>query len=327
MAKQSAVAHRLPAAGAAGQSREPGLAQAIEAMIGPIQFVDLSFPRCVSPYLVNAEVTQVHLGQGSVLEQDFLARFRQAGGHHPIVVAEQMEGEPAWPPLALDAGLRGRTLVAVFERPDDAASLALRLRDEATCLVVPFPHDRPGRNAFPSGEFSGFRPVLLKHATGGTSSILMVPDDLPVKQPAGGALLTFTDENAQALTLPARSLVHDGGFASEGDPHYSWLWTGPDSSFRFIVPSAPAMRARSLDISVIRTEDGRNLDELSVQLDGRSIAHDLTRWSDNSGKIVIELPPSRDYRVVTLAVPRMVADGNSGRMLGLCIDKIVVSPA
>lgn len=341
MKRASAVEHRLPSRqGPAAAGVMPNLVQAIAALIGPAQLVDLSFPRCASISVSGIEATQILLGPRGKLEHEFLRRFRQHGGHQPMVAVDWNGDDFSWPPQPLDASLRGVNLVAFFDSATEAARVAERLRQEATALIVPFPHAQSEQDAFQSGGFRGFSPALLKHAGTGTSCVLLAPDTLP---PAGGARdaaytgpssvlpagLTrdFIDSHPEPgiMTLPARAFVHDGGYTSEGDLQYSWLWTGPDSHFRLVLPCATSRPCRRLEVFVIRTEERQNIEAMQTQLDGRRIAHELDRWSDNSGKIIVELPPADDYRVLTLVVPKMVADGNSGRLLGLCIDKIVLT--
>ncbi|AMJ61159.1 hypothetical protein [Bosea sp. PAMC 26642] len=341
MRKASALEHKLQSkpnsADAAGGPLN--LVQAIAALIGPVQFVDLSFPRCTSIAIAGGDATQVLLGPRSRLEHDFLARFRQHGGHHPLVVVDWAGDDFSWPPSHLDASLRGVSLVAFFDSATEASGIAERLRQEATALVVPFPHSQTEQDAFQSGGFRGFSPALLKHTGTGTSCVLLVPDTLlpvatdgaaeagPSSAMPGGITREFTDSNADpsTMTLAARSFIHDGGYTSEGDLHYSWLWTGPDSHFRLVIPGSTSRPHGTLEIFVIRTEERQNIDAMITQIDGRHVPHALDRWSENSGKVVIDLPPSEDYRILTLLVPKMVADGNSGRLLGLCIDKIVLT--
>lgn len=342
MRKATAVQHKLQprqaSAGSAGGT--PNLVQAIAALLGPVQLVDLSFPRCGSISVAGGDATQVLLGPRPRLEHDFLSKFRQHGGHQPMVVVDWTGDDFSWPPLHLDASLRGVNLVAFFDGATEAAGIAERLRQESTALIIPFPHSKAEQDAFQTGGFRGFSPALLKHAGAGTSCVLLVPDTLaplgliedarqggPSSSLSGGITREFTDQHAEpgTITLAARAFIHDGGYTSEGDLHYSWLWTGPDSHFRMVVPGSAAQPHRTLEIFVIRTEERQNIDSMITQLDGLHIPHALDRWSENSGKIVIDLPPAQDYRILTLIVPKMVADGTSGRLLGMCIDKIVLS--
>ena len=134
------------------------------------------------------------------------------------------------------------------------------------------------------------------------------------------------DSQDSNVVIEARAMIHDGGYVSEGDIKYSWLWTGPSTHFRLILPQIAGVRPRLAELCVPRTEEEGNLDRLLVQLDGRAIKHRLDRWSATSGKVSIDIPKGVDYAVLTLVVPKSTHDANSGRLLGLCLDKLMLTP-
>jgi hypothetical protein len=186
--------------------------------------------------------------------------------------------------------------------------------------------DRAGRQ-----EYRGLR---LIDCNAGASFHLFVPRDAAQGRPgsndglAGPAIsqeVVFASEGPN-LVIEARSMIHDGGHVSEGDTSYSWLWTGPSTHFRLILPQISGVRPRLAEICVPRTEEDSNLDLLAVQLDGRPIKHHIDRWSAMSGKISVDIPGGTDYAVLTLIVPKLTHDANSGRLLGLCLDKLIVTP-
>jgi hypothetical protein len=125
--------------------------------------------------------------------------------------------------------------------------------------------------------------------------------------------------------LVAGALIHDGGYRSESDGDYSWLWTGPSNHFRVLLTGVPPTPAK-LRVSVIKTEDVRNLSGLCVLVNGRHVPHGFEPWSELSGKVVIDFyPPADDMTVLSLVCPHMVPDTDGRRLLGLCIDKIELS--
>jgi hypothetical protein len=138
--------------------------------------------------------------------------------------------------------------------------------------------------------------------------------------------LAIPGETSAKVALIASALVHDGDYRSESNGDYSWLWTGPSNHFRVLVTGVPPVPVK-LHVSVIKTEDARNLSGLRVLVDGRQVPHRLDTSSDVSGKVTIDLhAPAGNMTVLSLVHPHVVPDTAGRRLLGLCIDRIDMSP-
>jgi hypothetical protein len=317
---------------AAAPETHARLIDAIAAVVGPSIVIDTSFPRASLAVRHIPDATQVMRLPREPAEQDFLSRFRQAGGHRPIVSIDLGGESFVWPPPQFARQDRPRTITVAFENADAAAASASRLFEPGTALLVPASRGAAG---FPAA-LSAYEPCLLEEAGEGDALMLLIPASPSQRgRQAWSDTAALTDDRRRTLcfgtrghgaVLEAANLVHDGSYLSEGDAKYSWLWTGPSNHFRFIVPKAYAAAGGLAEICIPRTEDPVNLDHLAVQVNGRPMAHDLDRWSETSGKIKVPLPEAEDHWVLTLVVPRMVPDGSSGRLLGLCIDKVILSP-
>ena len=288
----------------------PSLLDAVEVVIGSARFLDMTFPYA-SNWGEPEKCTYMIARFGSPFELEFLKRFRQAGGHTPIAnVAEaaQSDDKPG-----------GSQTVAVIGLGEVEAPSTIRLLQEARkALLV---HIKLGDNIMALRSLlsnCGYEPILLTERRGRASYVLLAPQER-IKTRAD----VIFDLSA-ATTIAARAMIHDGGHVSEGDIDYSWLWTGPSTHFRVIVPHVASLRPRKAEICVTRSEPA-NLDLIRVQVDGRPAPHHLERWSETSGRMVVKLLRGRDYCVLTLIVPKMSIETNSGRLLGLCLDKMILT--
>jgi hypothetical protein len=301
------------------------LPETIEAITGATSFVDLSFPRASLAGNPAFEATRVLRLPHSEIERHFLQRFRQSGGHAPIATID-LDDEFTWPPQLLRTS---GSVVVSFEDVDAAMAAEKYLHGGGSPILCPATTD----DRLLSSNSREYRRVRLVDCNGGPSYFLFLPR-LPLgrlesaDRPEGTPRTDDVDFSAASgnVVIEARSVLHDGGYVSEGDLRYSWLWTGPSTHFRLIFPQIAGVRPRLAELCIPRTEEDTNLDRLTVQLDGRTIVHRLDRWSATSGKVGVDIPRGSDYCVLTLVVPKPTHDANSGRLLGLCIDKLILTP-
>lgn len=311
----------------AGEKPAPPLTLqgAIEAIVGPATFVDMTYPVAMLAGSRIAEAVQVLRLPRETAERDFLLRFRQAGGHLPIASIDLADSTLAWPPAQIAQQERPRTIVIGFESLATAAAAGDRFREPGTALLVPALSgdvlDRAGAHA----AMAPYHPTLLTDRDGRMAYLLLVPRQAANPAGRGGGPVSF-GSGPPSTVIEAHSIIHDGGHRSEGDSRYAWLWTGPAAQFRMVIPKIDGVRPRLVEICVPRTEEAFNLDRLQVQLDGRPVAHGLDRWSETSGKVKVTLDLSQGHAVLTLVVPKLAPDANSGRLLGLCLDKVILTP-
>jgi hypothetical protein len=258
-----------------------------------------------------------------------LSHRRLAGDHHRLARREARgardaaldDRERVVLVCFVDDGAQAVTVVGIDEV--DAASNIQALHESRTALLI---HTRLGdgimalRSLLASHRYER---LFLSERRGRASYVLLAPQE-QIK-----ARTDVVFDLPSPTVIEARAMIHDGGHLSEGDVDYSWLWTGPSTHFRLILPQLLNMRPRKAEICIPRSEEPANLDLLHVQVDGRPVAHRLERWSETSGKILVDIPRSReggqDYCVLTLIVPRMTAESSSGRLLGLCVDKLMLA--
>ena len=325
---------------------------ALRSAAGNFSIIDLSLPlgQCAG---VDRDAI---FGCGSELppvSQQFLSRFRQSGGHREIYQAVAGGQEtPTWESL-LDAVDRARKAVVFCDSPeqadavlglvDDDRSLVVRVSDPGTAPTTPAMESWLARRriiAFTSSD-GGFLWFVPREAFETVRRAIPLDPAPQAGRPAKAAGpratgasprpdATFVLPQATSTTpsteLAASALVHDGGYRSESEGDYSWVWTGPANHFRVLLTGAPAVAAK-LSISIIKTEDARNLAGLRVLVDGRHVPHRFDAWTDLSGKVTIKLGvPRDDMTVLSLVCPHMVPDAAGHRVLGLCIDKIEMTP-
>lgn len=292
----------------------PSLLDAVEVVLGRARFVDMTFP-CAANWCEPAKGTQTMSRTGSLPEMEFLGRFRQAGGHAPIASGAD----------AVEDAAEAVTVVSLDEI--DAASNIQALQESRSALLI---RTRLGDSIMTLRSLLAsqrYERMFLTERRGRASYVLLAPQE---------KIRSRTDvvfDLPSPTVIEARAMIHDGGHLSEGDIDYSWLWTGPSTHFRLILPQLFSMRPRKAEICIPRSEEVGNLDLLRVQIDGCPVTHRLERWSETSGKILVDIPRGRDrnqernddYCVLTLIVPKMTAESNSGRLLGLCLDKLILT--
>jgi hypothetical protein len=285
----------------------PSLHDAVEAVVGPAYFVDMTFPYAAN-WCDPAKGTQTMRRTESQPEFEFLQRFRQAGGHAPIGDGtDSIDNDAA------------RAVTVVGIDAIDATSNIPALQESRKALLVQMRQD-DGIMALRSLLVDkGYGRMYLSERRGRASFVLLAPRDQIRSRTAG------IFELPSPTVIEARAMIHDGDHLSEGNVDYSWLWTGPSTHFRLILPQIAALRPRKAEICIPRSEDPANLDLLRVQADGRPVAHRLERWSETSGKLLVDIPDGRDYCVLSLTTPKMTAESSSGRLLGLCLDKLILT--
>lgn len=325
---------------------------ALRSAVGSFSIIDMSLPlgHCAS---VDRDAIFGCCSDLSPVGLQFLGRFRQSGGHREIHQATTGGQDAlAWESLA--ESIDGTRRIVIFadslEQAEtvlglagDDRSLVVRVLDPSlvptTPILAPWLERRrviaftsPGSGFLwfvPLEEFETVRDAISldpapERRTPPTAK--RAPAAGMARQPDATFALAVPVDTVSRSELAASALIHDGGYRSESEGDYSWVWTGPSNHFRVLLTGAPAV-ATKLTISIIKTEDARNLAGLRVLVDGRHVAHRFDPWTDLSGKVTVKLGvPSDDMTVLSLVCPHMVPDSAGHRVLGLCIDKIEMAP-
>ena len=322
----------------------------LRSALGRVSVVDMTLPQGMSAGL-DREAIFAYCSQPPERETHFLGRFRQSGGHREIhLPGLDRPASSLWAELpdSLDRSRKAVVLAGSLEQADTV----LDLIEPGMSLVVRISaHRQATIGAALASLLREHRTIACNAADIGQTFLWFVPavefsnicDALDLKParrrrsretPAGArpARRSVIPDAALALAMPseaswhsalvAGALIHDGGYRSENDGDYSWLWTGPSNHFRvFLTGVLPT--SRKLHVSVIKTEDVRNLSGLRTLVNGRHVPHRFEPWSELSGKVIIDLQPSTDdMTVLSLVCPHMVPDADGRRLLGLCLDRI-----
>lgn len=316
-------------------SKTPHLGEAIEAILGRATFVDLTFPRCAFLLSGVGETRFALMASPDARSRDFVTSFRQLGGHQPIGL---LSHAPESGDLAALRQLLpvGRVPVYVADCLDTARMLAALKDDEPVNILVPMALDAasealptplgiPDFTLFSFFEEGVTSRLWLLYASRSPAAHGQSPANIQARQSAPEVQKIMRLERGKHI-ISARQLIHDGGYRAEGDESYSWLWTGPDPCFRTVIPRRTCNFPKRIEVTIVRTEHPQNLDNIRVQLDGRNAPFHFERWSDISGKVVIDLPDCADYTILGLIIPMLDTDKNSGRAIGLCLDKLILMP-
>ncbi len=313
----------------------PTILDAIEAILGKATFVDMTFPRCAFSFMSDRETSLAFLPGPDQRRIDFLNSFRQHGGRHPVGVL---------PPTAMTGGFAGlcrspqpgRALVCVGGSIDLLKLLASSRGDEPLNVLLPVPVNAapemlPSRLGLSSFNLHCFVEagdadrLWLLYCSGALAGNGQQAPDMAMQQSLPEARTILPVQSGKQV-IAARQFIHDGGYQAEGDDSYSWLWTGPERCFRMIVPRPMDQFPARLEVSIIRAESRQNLDNICVHLDGRVVPFVFDRWSENSGKIVVNVDKCADYTVLGLVIPKLDTDKNNGRVIGVCVDKLILLP-
>jgi len=295
-------------------SQASGLGDALARHLGAVSLIDLTFPHCrylgcgATPFRV---ATMIDADSPS---SRFLASFKQRGGHEPIT--------------GLDRSRPETELYRLLGEVDGSPVLALESGEMASALAG-IAAEWPAALLFPEGErapeLPDFSMLSLGRTDGSAAYRLALPAAFRTAPSADPERIVAAPD--APIVFDALRFLHDGEYRAEGNASYSWLWTGPSPHFRLVAPRTPDRNISSAEICVIRVESPWILRQIRVQIDGRPVPHRFEHWSESSGKIVVELPPSDDYTVIGIIVPAMDKDGYSGRPIGLCLDKLLLLPA
>jgi hypothetical protein len=304
------------------------VADAVAARLGSAAIVDFSYPRCsyFAPDRGNIHISG--LAGPDAIENRFLGSFRQSGGHAPVRLVDGKATHLAH--VLPDHMPIGPGTVLVVDSRSLFERLTPLVADLEVAFMMPLGDGTKNKKRAKTAKGEdrpsapGFDTVLLAEEGGHEGFWLMVPAG---RSKIAAPFETVAAKPPATQVFAARNFIHDGGHVSEGDDAYSWIWTGPAQLFRIVVPRGrPGWKTR-VEVSVIRTENNANLTNIFVQVDGRNIPFTFERWSEQSGKIVLELPPPADYTILGVGVPHLDNDRNSGRLIGLCIDKLIVKEA
>jgi hypothetical protein len=347
-----------PTSSEANATRQPAtpphvmsaLIAALRAALGRVSIVDMTLPHGMSAG-VDREAIFACSNDPPTMERHFLGRFRQSGGHREIhLPTPDRAGASPWTEIA-DSLDRSRKAVVLAGSIEQAEAVRDVMAPGLSLVVRASGHRRVTISAALASSLREHRTIACDAAGIGQTFLWFVPaaefsfvcDALGLKQarrrrsretsastrparrsvvPDATLALATPSEASWQSALVAGALIHDGGYRSESDGDYSWLWTGPANHFRVLLTGVLPM-SRKLHVSVIKTEDVRNLSGLRLLVNGRHVPHRFEPWSELSGKVVIDLhPPTDDMTVLSLVCPHMVPDADGRRLLGLCIDKI-----
>jgi len=316
---------------------------------GAFGLLDLSFPNAALAAAIPGSLAGIaDAGALPGAEADFLERFRTAGGHVPLfsaATAHDVPADAAWhqpevprivyaealpePVLlrALLAGGRAPWFLLLAERGAEAGVAALVAEQGAEYAAAEL-----GIGLGAATE--SYRFLLPMEARDGALSALSGAGhhlgwDVALDEREIPALRIETAPAEQGspqllTTLPAARLMHDGGYRSEADGSYTWLWSGPERHLRMALGNLPPF-SRWLKVAIIGVPKAELLDKMAVSLNGARVPLRLERWSTTSAGVIVDLPavPEADL-ILGLSVPRTVQEEQGERRLGFCVHKIEV---
>lgn len=322
----------------------------LRSALGRASVIDTTLPHGMSAGL-DRDAIFAYCGDPPAKERHFLDSFRQSGGHREMhLPAPGRAASSLWTELP-DSRDRSRKTVILTGSLEQAEAALDVIEPDMSLIVQTSAHRRATISAALASSLREHRTIACNAADIGQTFLWFVPasefsnacDALDLKQarrrrsremsssarparqsvvPDATLTLAVSSEASRHAALAAGVLIHDGGHRSENDGDYSWLWTGPANHFRVLLTGVLPTSAK-LHISVIKTEDVRNLSGLRVLVNGRHVPHRFEPWSELSGKVIIDLqPPADDMTVLSLVCPHMVPDADGRRLLGLCLDRI-----
>ena len=302
------------------------------------RLVDGVFPQLPLSWRHGAGLA-LNLGDASEMEDAFYARFRQQGGHAPVLRGNTLRAHLR----AVDASAHAPT-TTVFVAPaysvDALLDAVQPAAQENDAVVLQDAFEVPAQLAaagFPAGLKLRFRrpsrsqSYVLATRKGldvnAFQSVMQAVRQIAVDM--GGGLnrpgwrdlrVDLPEEGfrpAKAQILPSL-FIHDGARRSEGDAAYSWIWTGAERRIRILLGCVPP-HYRKLRIIAPNATPALNLLEARLFLNGERAASRVEMWGKSSGVVEVDLAPRGSELVVTLAAPE------AEKGLSICIDRIELS--
>ncbi|MFD2249807.1 hypothetical protein FHS82_004175 [Pseudochelatococcus lubricantis] len=319
----------------------------LDHVFGGVRVVDLTFPSAGFSGIMGDVLVGVAAPERFSAEvRDFFFRFRQKGGHFPIlslgpelepVLREGASGRDKLTILYLDSSVDKELIRSFFGFGD----IAVLVSADAETDVWPdgVLDERKSIDFLIAGTYhKKFRLILPEYNVGGFDVLVSRDDPVEsvylkkniVKNTPNEVRVSIELPSVSehvSLVFPASRFIHDGEYKSESDGGYAWLWSGPSSHLRIFIGRLDAWPDKlRLKLTVVNTNDPRNLDDARIMVDGCIMPFTLEKWSATSGRFVVEiLEPSADFTVLSIGC-RHMCNIDGGRQVGFCVDRLEVVP-
>ncbi len=275
----------------------------------------------------------------------FYARFRQRGGHLPLLpiadVASHLHAhrrarvaKDSNSLIFLDADHIGALATAFTDMPPRTRLLVYRPEtvplDTIELALPQWPQVMQVRFAR-AGSFEHFylmadeigpdlQADIIAAAKPFAIEIYIEPRPAPWIVAAIRIDLPNAPLKVDTLGLTAASLIHDGSRRSEATGDYSWLWVGAEQHIRILLGAIPDSFNR-VRVIVPKAFSSANLRAAKLLLNGRRVETQVELWDDGVGAVAAALTERDAPLVLGFSVPSTVTL-EDGTKLAACIDKV-----
>jgi hypothetical protein len=339
-------------------SRDIGLTSGAEIMtllqaIYPrFHILDTTFPMMTFAWLHDdvAALLDTNDSPGTP-EQEFYSRFRQAGGHLPLLTGADLATH-ASSASAQPFGANRTVVVACHAAV--CASLLEYLTGLPESAVILIGGDQ--RDLVLEGDLAqlGFAPqVSIRFVRPAAAETWCLFSRVPCDAMAIGNIVTAAKTFAVDVSMTPPSagqssygfrivlpetgfrppsahiaperFIHDGSRPSETSDGYAWLWVGAERHIRLLLGRIPCHFAK-LRVLVPKAFTTDNLRSATLLLNGEIVPSHIEVWEEGAGAISADLPSDRESETVLgLFVMKAQALGAGESALSACIDKIEFS--
>jgi hypothetical protein len=311
--------------------------------------LDTSFPMLTFSWLHEDVIAVFHPDRVTNLaERQFYSRFRQAGGHAPLLKLADLGPASFSKPLP---GAESAKISVIACHSSDCPDLLDFLGDvspETTLLVnEPF-KDEETRARLAQIGFGGMLTVRFNRP-GKVENFRLIAKKLFDRQMVNRILaasknfavnvgldmnggdhaeplieiqLPLVGYQPPAIALSPMRLIHDGGRRSEGTDDYAWLWVDKQRHIRFLLGYVPQHfnRVRVIVPNAVTTA---NLKSARLALNGEIVQPSIDIWHEASGAVSAPLSHYDDGdQVLGFSVAHVQSLEAGAATLAASIDRI-----
>lgn len=310
--------------------------------------VDCSFPlRSLSWFHDDVVSAVLSVRFGEDLEAEFYTRFRQAGGHLPLIAIPELRNG-------------GKTRLSFLREPGKVLAIAFRESEweavlegisdftEDTLLLVQVSADGDSflracttlgfyfsifvhlsrnrdREKYILVSKNGFSTATVERLIAGAKRFAIDVEvdnsDEQLVQRSINVKLAAVGSKPKSASFAAATLVHDGNGRSETKDGYSWMWVGRERHVRFVLGRVPH-HYRSVRVVIPNALPASNLFDARLLLNGEVKASTVEKWEESAGAISTDLVPFPGEQILGFAVPAIKILPDGVTTLSACIDRI-----
>jgi len=334
---------------AIGRSAGAEIVSVLRSLYKNFHILDTSFPMLTFSWLYE-DVTAVFHPERveNPAERQFYSRFRQAGGHTPLLRLSDLGPYSFSRPVRADEAAKTAIIAChssdcpalldflgdvspsttlLVNEPDKDDVMRARLAQIGFVGMLTVRFIRPGHSeVFRLIARKVFdRQMVNRILTASKNFAVNVGfgmTDGDHSEPLIEIQLPRVGYQPPTIALSPRRLIHDGARLSEGTEDYSWLWVDKERQIRFLLGYVPQHfnRVRVIVPNAVTTA---NLKTARLALNGEVVEPSIDIWREGSGAVSTPLSHHEDGdQVLGFSVAHAQSLEAGAALLAACVDRI-----